>query len=138
MKDILVVEPDPLSHHTWRFGRVDQAHDAVGKESGILEIRSGCDIILRRSHPDAITATLLLRNRTSAEARIVYRFPPVGGNGAAARRPSATSERLLRATAGRSKGGSGETLAERAERLRHVRLRGAGGSDAPADRAHRR
>ena len=132
MKDILIVEPDPASPRTWRFGRVDQDQDAVGEESGILEITSGDEIVLRRSHPDAITATLLLRNSArSTDERIVYRFPSVGSNGTAARHPSATSERPPRATAGRAKGGSGETLAERAERLGHVQLRKTAANTTP-------
>ena len=122
MKEILVIEPDLVSPRTWRFGRVDREQDAVGEESGMLEIRRGGEVVLRRSHPDAITATLLLRKSASRDERIVYRFPPIGSESAVARHPSAAAGRPLRSTSGRSKGGSGETLAERAERLGHVQL----------------
>lgn len=118
MKEILVVEADPSAERTWRFGRVGNEGDAVDEACGLLELGSNGELVLRRSHPDAITATLLLRRAGAEEGRIVYRFPQPSGTGALERHPSAAYRRLPRATAGRAKGGSGESLAERAERLR--------------------
>lgn len=121
MKDILVVEADPSVERTWRFGRVAHEGDAVDEACGLLELGSNGELVLRRSHPDAITATLLLRRAGTEERRIVYRFPAPSSEGSLERHPSAATRRPPRATAGRAKGGSGETLAERAERFRGQR-----------------
>lgn len=119
---ILVVEPDPAVEGRWRFGRVSDPGDALAADSGVLEERDG-SFHLVSGGGDAITALLLVRDCDGPPHRLVYEPPsPVSP-----RPPSAGAERAVvtrpmrpaRSSGGRSTGRGGETLAERAERLRH-------------------
>lgn len=112
---ILVVEPDGEVPARWRFGRVAGVDDPLEGEVGTLEERNG-RFHLVSSHPDAITALLLVTRHGSPTQRLVYDPAAVGASPSSTPRQRAP-ERVGRVALGRSKGGGGETLAERAERL---------------------
>ena len=111
----LVVEPDGDASGRWRFGRVAGRDDPLGDGAGVLEERDG-RFHLVSGHPDAITALLLVTRHGGPTQRLVYDPAAVGASPPSTPRQRAP-ERVVRATLGRAKGGGGETLAERAERL---------------------
>ena len=117
---ILVVEPDDEHDVSWRFGRVARPDAPLVAEIGRLERRAG-SFHLVSSHPDAITALLLVTRHDGPPARLVYEPPQASSTPP----PSPTrrnSPPRRRSTEGRAKGGGGETLAARSERLRARRL----------------
>lgn len=116
MQPYLVVEPAPEQASSWRFGRVASEGDALGEVHGVLERRHDGEFVLIGRHADAITAMLLLRQSDDPSRRIVYLFPGGVDDEAVAHHPAAT-KRPSRSTAGRGKGGSGETLAQRTVRV---------------------
>lgn len=121
---ILVVEPDPAGEGRWRFGRVTDPGEALEEGVGVLEEREGTFHLISGGG-DAITAHLLVRDCNGPARRLVYEPPsPVSPRPLAAgaeRTVLARPMRAARSTGGLSKGGGGETLAERAEGLRRQR-----------------
>ena len=116
---LLVVEPIESQPDRWRFGRVAEENaQLTGTDIGEFEVRDG-QFVMVRNHADAITALLLLRRHEGASRRLVHRLEglsaPLPERRGDAALPSTV---VVRSTADRAKGGSGESLGERAERLR--------------------
>lgn len=120
-RSILVVEPDDEHDASWRFGRVTQPDAPLVGEIGRPERRAGSFHLLS-SHPDAITALLLVARHDGPPVRLVYEPPQISPRASSASPTRRDSPPQRRSTQGRAKGGGGETLAERAERLRGRRL----------------
>lgn len=120
-RSILVVEPDDGRGATWRFGRVTRPDAPLVGEIGRLERRAGSFHLLS-SHPDAITALLLVTRHDGPPVRLVYEPPQASSTTPSVSPTRRASPPQRRSTQGRAKGGGGETLAERAERLRGRRL----------------
>lgn len=122
---LLAVDPGGAPNR-WRFGRVSSENDALGPEAGELELRESGEYVLLNRHPDALTALLLVRRHDGSPARLLHEIPPPGVGVPTERLSPPVAPAVpvpRRSTAGRAKGGSGETLTDRARREREGRPR---------------